>query len=118
MVDVKLVSFALYVLHDETLGDYKWFCIFWENLRVRQQDKWNGSFSVKWHIVKDNPNSILKHTILGIRESWEQACHDSCDTQEVSIVRSPDFFNKFTSLKKCGVFFVSFFFFVNYSDVP
>ncbi|KAL8142859.1 hypothetical protein V2J09_015891 [Rumex salicifolius] len=29
-----------------------------------QQDKWIGCFSVKWHIVKDVPNSLLKHIKL------------------------------------------------------
>ena len=33
---------------------------FHKNVEYWQQDKWNGSFSVKWHIVKDVSNSLLK----------------------------------------------------------
>ena len=58
---------------------------FEKTLEYWQQDKWNGSFSVKWHIVKDVPNNILKHIILENNEN--KPVTNSRDTQEVSIVQ-------------------------------
>jgi hypothetical protein len=57
---------------------------FEKTLEYWQQDKWNGSFSVKWHIVKDVPNNILKHIILENNEN--KPVTNSRDTQEVSII--------------------------------
>ncbi|KAJ6357409.1 hypothetical protein OIU78_005295 [Salix suchowensis] len=34
-----------------------------------QQDKWNGCFPVKWHIIKDVPNLHLRHIILENNEN-------------------------------------------------
>lgn len=48
-----------------------------------QQDKWTGCFSVKWHIVKDVPNSLLKHIILENNEN--KPVTNSRDTQEVKL---------------------------------
>ena len=47
-----------------------------------QQDKWTGCFLVKWHIVKDIPNSSLKHIILEYNEN--KPVTNSRDKQEVS----------------------------------
>uniref|UniRef100_J3MIW2 YTH domain-containing family protein n=2 Tax=Oryza brachyantha TaxID=4533 RepID=J3MIW2_ORYBR len=48
-----------------------------------QQDKWTGCFPVKWHIVKDVPNSLLKHIIL---ENNENKPVTNCrDTHEVKL---------------------------------
>jgi YTH domain-containing family protein len=58
---------------------------FEKTLEYWQQDKWNGSFSVKWHIVKDVPNNNLKHIILENNEN--KPVTNSRDTQEVSIVK-------------------------------
>jgi hypothetical protein len=46
-----------------------------------QQDKWTGCFPVKWHIVKDIPNSLLKHIILENNEN--KPVTNSRDTHEV-----------------------------------
>ncbi|XP_070026829.1 YTH domain-containing protein ECT2-like isoform X2 [Nicotiana sylvestris] len=46
-----------------------------------QQDKWNGCFPVKWHIVKDVPNSTLRHITLENNEN--KPVTNSRDTQEV-----------------------------------
>ncbi|XP_009603417.1 YTH domain-containing protein ECT4 isoform X1 [Nicotiana tabacum] len=46
-----------------------------------QQDKWNGCFPVKWHIVKDVPNIILRHITLENNEN--KPVTNSRDTQEV-----------------------------------
>nr|TKV90900.1 hypothetical protein SEVIR_9G058700v2 [Setaria viridis] len=48
-----------------------------------QQDKWTGCFPVKWHIVKDIPNGLLKHIILEYNEN--KPVTNSRDTQEVKL---------------------------------
>uniref|UniRef100_A0A0E0DI27 YTH domain-containing family protein n=1 Tax=Oryza meridionalis TaxID=40149 RepID=A0A0E0DI27_9ORYZ len=48
-----------------------------------QQDKWSGQFPVKWHIVKDVPNSLLRHIILENNEN--KPVTNSRDTQEVRL---------------------------------
>uniref|UniRef100_A0ACD5WEH8 Uncharacterized protein n=1 Tax=Avena sativa TaxID=4498 RepID=A0ACD5WEH8_AVESA len=48
-----------------------------------QQDKWTGCFPVKWHIVKDIPNNLLKHIILEYNEN--KPVTNSRDTQEVKL---------------------------------
>ncbi|KAF7067662.1 hypothetical protein CFC21_073521 [Triticum aestivum] len=48
-----------------------------------QQDKWNGCFSIKWHIVKDIPNNILKHITLDNNDN--KPVTNSRDTQEVKL---------------------------------
>jgi len=47
-----------------------------------QQDKWTGSFSVKWHIIKDVPNTIFRHILLENNEN--KPVTNSRDTQEVN----------------------------------
>ncbi|KAI4350369.1 hypothetical protein L6164_004831 [Bauhinia variegata] len=46
-----------------------------------QQDKWTGCFPVKWHIIKDIPNSVLRHITLENNEN--KPVTNSRDTQEV-----------------------------------
>ncbi|KAL2923221.1 YTH domain-containing family protein 2 [Bienertia sinuspersici] len=48
-----------------------------------QQDKWTGCFPVKWHIVKDVPNSLLKHITLENNDN--KPVTNSRDTQEVKL---------------------------------
>ncbi|CAN8321222.1 unnamed protein product [Cochlearia groenlandica] len=48
-----------------------------------QQDKWSGSFSVKWHIIKDVPNSYFRHIILQNNEN--KPVTNSRDTQEIML---------------------------------
>uniref|UniRef100_A0A0D3A9L3 YTH domain-containing family protein n=1 Tax=Brassica oleracea var. oleracea TaxID=109376 RepID=A0A0D3A9L3_BRAOL len=48
-----------------------------------QQDKWVGCFPVKCHIVKDIPNSSLRHITLENNEN--KPVTNSRDTQEVKI---------------------------------
>lgn len=45
------------------------------------QDKWTGSFPVKWHIIKDVPNLSFRHIILVNNEL--RPVTSSRDTQEV-----------------------------------
>lgn len=49
-----------------------------------QQDKWTGCFPVKWHIVKDIPNTVLRHIILENNDN--KPVTNSRDTQEVNII--------------------------------
>ncbi|PKI61351.1 hypothetical protein CRG98_018253 [Punica granatum] len=56
---------------------------FNKNVEYWQQDKWYGCFPVKWHIVKDVPNSSLKHIILENNEN--KPVTNSRDTQEVKL---------------------------------
>ncbi|XP_004508097.1 YTH domain-containing protein ECT4 [Cicer arietinum] len=46
-----------------------------------QQDKWSGSFPVKWHIIKDVPNANFRHIILENNEY--KPVTNSRDTQEI-----------------------------------
>lgn len=55
---------------------------FQKHMDFWQQDKWTGSFPVKWHIVKDVPNSSLRHIILENNEN-KPVTH-SRDTQEIT----------------------------------
>nr|XP_011461641.1 PREDICTED: uncharacterized protein LOC101312235 isoform X3 [Fragaria vesca subsp. vesca] len=56
---------------------------FEKNVEYWQQDKWTGCFPVKWHIVKDVPNSLLKHITLENNEN--KPVTNSRDTQEVKL---------------------------------
>ncbi|KAL1193005.1 YTH domain-containing protein ECT4 [Cardamine amara subsp. amara] len=56
---------------------------FNKNVGCWQQDKWTGSFPLKWHIVKDVPNSLLKHIKLENNEN--KPVTNSRDTQEVKL---------------------------------
>ncbi|XP_042445978.1 YTH domain-containing protein ECT2-like [Zingiber officinale] len=48
-----------------------------------QHDKWIGCFPLKWHIIKDVPNSIMKHITLENNEN--KPVTNSRDTQEVKL---------------------------------
>nr|VDD47416.1 unnamed protein product [Brassica oleracea] len=48
-----------------------------------QQDKWIGCFPVKWHIIKDVPNSFLRHVTIANNEN--KPVTNSRDTQEVNV---------------------------------
>ncbi|PKA50663.1 Cleavage and polyadenylation specificity factor CPSF30 [Apostasia shenzhenica] len=48
-----------------------------------QQDKWSGQFPVKWHIIKDLPNSLFRHIILENNDN--KPVTNSRDTQEVKL---------------------------------
>jgi YT521-B-like domain len=54
---------------------------FDKNMDIWQQDKWPGSFPVKWHIIKDVANNTLRHVLLENNE-FKPVTH-SRDTQEV-----------------------------------
>ncbi|XP_031497508.1 YTH domain-containing protein ECT4-like isoform X2 [Nymphaea colorata] len=54
---------------------------FQKDMDFWQQDKWNGSFPVKWHLIKDVPNPHFRHIILENNEN--KPVTNSRDTQEV-----------------------------------
>lgn len=58
-----------------------------------QQDKWNGYFPVKWHIIKDVPNPQLRHIIL--ENNDHKPVTNSRDTQEVSFPQGVEMLNIF-----------------------
>ncbi|KAL4590101.1 hypothetical protein LXL04_003020 [Taraxacum kok-saghyz] len=48
-----------------------------------QQDRWSGQFKVKWHIIKDVPNSRFRHILLENNDN-KPVTH-SRDSQEVKV---------------------------------
>ncbi|KAI4329467.1 hypothetical protein L6164_021726 [Bauhinia variegata] len=48
-----------------------------------QQDKWSGQFPVKWHMIKDVPNSQFRHIVLENNDN--KPVTNSRDTQEVKL---------------------------------
>lgn len=54
---------------------------FNKDMNFWQQDKWSGSFPVKWHIIKDVPNTNFRHIILENNEN--KPVTNSRDTQEI-----------------------------------
>lgn len=69
---------------------------FDKSVEYWQQDKWTGYFPVKWHIVKDVPNSFLKHITLDNNEN--KPVTNSRDTQEVVILAYIIFTGSYPSL--------------------
>lgn len=57
---------------------------FNRSLEYWQQDKWTGCFPVQWHVIKDIPNSLLKHITLENNEN--KPVTNSRDTQEVGML--------------------------------
>lgn len=58
-----------------------------------QQDKWNGYFLVKWHVIKDVPNLHLRHIIL--ENNDHKPVTNSRDTQEVRFLQGIEMLNIF-----------------------
>ncbi|KAH1041263.1 hypothetical protein AAZX31_09G030900 [Glycine max] len=54
---------------------------FNKNMDFWQQDKWSGSFPLKWHIIKDVPNPNFRHITLENNEN--KPVTNSRDTQEI-----------------------------------
>eukprot|EP01018_Ginkgo_biloba_P031006 Gb_34757 [translate_table: standard] len=66
---------------------------FSKSMDFWQQDKWAGSFSVRWHIIKDIPNSQLRHIILESNDN--KPVTNSRDTQEINIQEGLEMLNIF-----------------------
>ncbi|KAK7843764.1 yth domain-containing family protein 2 [Quercus suber] len=58
-----------------------------------QQDKWSGQFPVKWHIIKDVPNSQFRHIVLENNDN--KPVTNSRDTQEVKLEQGIEMLNIF-----------------------
>ncbi|KAG6625186.1 hypothetical protein I3843_16G075000 [Carya illinoinensis] len=58
-----------------------------------QQDKWNGYFPVKWHIIKDVPNLHLRQILLENNDN--KPVTNSRDTQEVRFPQGIEMLNIF-----------------------
>ncbi|KAG6414267.1 hypothetical protein SASPL_126985 [Salvia splendens] len=56
---------------------------FETNADYWQQDRWSGQFPVKWHIIKDVPNSRFRHILLENNDN-KPVTH-SRDSQEVKL---------------------------------
>ncbi|KAJ7560992.1 hypothetical protein O6H91_03G010400 [Diphasiastrum complanatum] len=74
---------------------------FGKSVDYWQQDKWSGQFAVKWHIIKDIPNSQFRHIILENNEN--KPVTNSRDTQEVKFGKGMEMLNIFKNypLKAC-----------------
>ncbi|KAJ8761229.1 hypothetical protein K2173_001285 [Erythroxylum novogranatense] len=66
---------------------------FDKNMDFWQQEKWNGYFPVKWHIIKDVPNPHLRHIILENNEN--KPVTNSRDTQEIRFSQGIEILNIF-----------------------
>ncbi|XP_073104809.1 uncharacterized protein [Elaeis guineensis] len=69
--------------------DFKRDMDFW------QQDKWSGSLPVRWHIIKDVPNTSFRHILLENNEN--KPVTNSRDTQEVPYNSGMNMLNIFNS---------------------
>ncbi|KAI3443479.1 hypothetical protein Pfo_000144 [Paulownia fortunei] len=58
-----------------------------------QQDRWSGQFPVKWHIIKDVPNSRFRHILLENNDN-KPVTH-SRDSQEVKLEQGIEMLNIF-----------------------
>ncbi|CAI9101555.1 OLC1v1038909C5 [Oldenlandia corymbosa var. corymbosa] len=84
---------------------------FNKNMDFWQLDKWNGFFPLKWHIVKDLPNNLLKHIILENNEN--RPVTFSRDTQEVGLKQGIEMLNIFKSYSAKTTLLDDFLFYEN-----
>ncbi|KAK9080087.1 hypothetical protein SSX86_001762 [Deinandra increscens subsp. villosa] len=71
---------------------------FHKDMDFWQQDKWSGSFPVKWHIVKDVPNPHFRHIILENNE--HKPVTNSRDTQEIKYKKGIEMLKVFKNYVK------------------
>ncbi|KAI3447276.1 hypothetical protein Pfo_003941 [Paulownia fortunei] len=60
-----------------------------------QQDRWSGQFPIKWHIIKDVPNSRFRHILLENNDN-KPVTH-SRDSQEVKLEQGIEILKIFKS---------------------
>ncbi|GMY05064.1 YTH domain-containing protein ECT1 isoform X1 [Fagus crenata] len=68
---------------------------FNKDMEFWQLDKWNGFFPVKWHVVKDVPNTQLRHIILENNDN--RPVTFTRDTQEVGLKQGLEMLSIFKS---------------------
>ncbi|KAK9077048.1 hypothetical protein SSX86_005383 [Deinandra increscens subsp. villosa] len=69
--------------------------VFEKDMNFWQLDKWSGFFPVKWHIIKDVPNSQLRHIILENNDN--RPVTYTRDTQEVGLQQGLEMLDIFKS---------------------
>lgn len=69
---------------------------FKKNMGFWQQDKWSGFFPVNWHIVKDVPNSQLRHILL--ENNDRKPVTYTRDTQEIELKEGLDMLKIFKKI--------------------
>ncbi|KAI3805157.1 hypothetical protein L1987_27270 [Smallanthus sonchifolius] len=69
--------------------------VFEKDMDFWQLDKWSGFFPVKWHVVKDIPNSQLRHIILENNDN--RPVTYTRDTQEVGLQQGLEMLDIFKS---------------------
>ncbi|KAL5982921.1 ethanolamine-phosphate cytidylyltransferase [Asimina triloba] len=69
--------------------DFKKTMDFW------QLDKWNGFFPVRWCVIKDIPNSQLRHIVLANNDN--KPVTNSRDTQEINQQQGSEMLDIFKS---------------------
>ncbi|XP_028761259.1 YTH domain-containing protein ECT2 isoform X2 [Neltuma alba] len=66
---------------------------FGSTVEYWQQDRWTGCFPLKWHIIKDIPNTVLRKITLENNEN--RPVTNSRDTQEVMFAKGIQILNLF-----------------------
>lgn len=69
--------------------------VFEKDMDFWQLDKWSGFFPVKWHIIKDIPNTQLRHIILENNDN--RPVTYTRDTQEVGLQQGLEMLDIFKS---------------------
>ncbi|XP_071729828.1 uncharacterized protein [Rutidosis leptorrhynchoides] len=69
--------------------------VYEKDMDFWQLDKWSGFFPVKWHIIKDIPNSQLRHIILENNDN--RPVTYTRDTQEVGLQQGLEMLDIFKS---------------------
>ena len=64
---------------------------------VWAQDKWTGTFLLKWTFIKDIPNNQFRHIVLANNEN--KPVTNSRDTQEVMLDQGREMLRIFHSYK-------------------
>ncbi|EOX99828.1 Uncharacterized protein TCM_008783 isoform 2 [Theobroma cacao] len=73
------------------------------------QDKWSGQFPVKWHIIKDVPNSQFRHILLENNDN--KPVTNSRDTQEVELEQGIEMLNIFKNYESHSSILDDFYFY-------
>ncbi|XVE85333.1 hypothetical protein DITRI_Ditri17bG0083300 [Diplodiscus trichospermus] len=73
------------------------------------QDKWSGQFPVKWHVIKDVPNSQFRHILLENNDN--KPVTNSRDTQEVEFEQGIEMLNIFKNYESHSSILDDFYFY-------
>jgi hypothetical protein len=84
---------------------------FHKDMDFWQQDKWSGSFPVKWHFIKDLPNPNFRHVILENNEN--KPVTNSRDTQEIRFKKGVEMLKIFKNYTSKTSLFDDFMYYEN-----